>query len=61
MTLQTLRDILVSIAAALVIVVIVVSTTNRAEVARWKMDVDEAYWKLYDQRCVDVPNDCIGD
>jgi hypothetical protein len=60
-TLQTLRDIMVTVAAMLVSVVIVVATTNREEVARWKIDVDQYYWNMYEQRCVVAPNDCMGD
>ncbi len=61
MTLQNIRDILVSVAAAFVIVVIVVATTNREEVARWKIDVDQYYWNMYEQRCVVEPGECMGD
>lgn len=61
MKLQTLRDLMVTIAAMLVIVVIVVATTNREEVARWKIDIDQYYWNMYEQRCVVQTSDCMGD
>lgn len=58
MIIQKLRDIMVILTCLWTIILTMTIHLNPIMVAEWKIQVDDAYWTLYEENCADR---CVGD